>query len=68
MSVLALFISVAIVLAIALSMDGVIPRWPLEKLTNFPFKGCPATNGTALGFALFTVAILSYQLLRAWGQ
>ena len=61
MFILGLLATAAVVLIMALMLDGILPRAPLERLVNFPLKGAPATNGVifaaACGFALFAVRV-----------
>jgi hypothetical protein len=58
MSVLIACGLLTVVFATVLAVDGVLPRVPLEKAANFPFKGLPATNGAVLGFALVAMGVV----------
>jgi hypothetical protein len=60
MLILVVLGAAAFALIMALSLDGILPRAPLEKLVDFPFKGAPATNGVTLAFAV------ELALLAAW--
>ena len=50
--VFAILAVVLTVVILALMLDGVISRAPLERLANFPFRGLPATNGVLFGILL----------------
>jgi hypothetical protein len=63
MFILALCVLAAMAICFALSLDGVISRRPLERLADFPFKGCPATNGVTLAFGICGVALLALYLI-----
>lgn len=51
LSLFVLMLLVALGLAFAFAMDGVIPI-PLHKIANFPFRNMPSTNGLLFGLVL----------------
>ena len=55
-------LSLAIVLTLTLSTDGVLPRAPLARLADYPFKGLPSTNGMVFAMSLMVIAGLGVWL------
>jgi len=49
----------ALALTMALMLDGILSRAPLEKVADFPFKGAPATNGVTLACACGLVLLVA---------
>jgi hypothetical protein len=66
-SVLVVLSFAVLILAVALALDGKLPRAPLERLANWPFQGPPATNGALLVFAVLAIGIFAHWLFSGAG-